>query len=82
MFYWTPPNDAPKNFDSDDGKWVEIWNDVFMQYNKKPDGTFEPLKQKNVDTGLGLERLVAILHGKPSHYETELFAPAMEKIKS
>lgn len=65
----------------DCGRYVEVWNDVFMQYSKKADGSFEPLKQKNVDTGLGFERLVAILHGKPSLYSTELFAPAMEKIK-
>ena len=52
-----------------------------MQYNKKADGTFEALKQQNVDTGLGLERMTAILQGKPTHYETELFADAIAKIK-
>ncbi len=62
------------------GRYVEIWNDVFMQYNKKADGTFEILKQQNVDTGMGLERVTAIMQGKPSHYETELFAPVKEKI--
>ncbi len=62
------------------GHYVEIWNDVFMQYNKMPDGKYEPLKQQNVDTGMGLERVAAILQGKPSHYETELFAPLFEKI--
>jgi alanyl-tRNA synthetase len=62
------------------GRYIEIWNDVFMQYNKKADGTFEPLKQQNVDTGMGLERVAAILQGKPTHYETELFAPVMERI--
>lgn len=66
----------------DCGRFVEIWNDVFMQYFKKEDGTYEPLKQQNVDTGLGLERVSAILEGKPTHYETELFAGAMEKIRS
>lgn len=66
----------------DCGRYVEIWNDVFMQYNKKADGTYEPLKQKNVDTGLGFERLVAVLHGKDSAFETELFAPVIEKIKT
>lgn len=63
------------------GRYVEIWNDVFMQYNKNPDGTFEILKQQNVDTGMGLERVAAILQGVPTHYETELFAPAKAKIK-
>ncbi len=64
----------------DCGRYVEVWNDVFMQYNKKADGTFESLKQKNVDTGLGLERMVAILHGKESPFDTELFAPVVSKI--
>lgn len=82
MFYWTGAGNAPFKFDPSDEKWVEVWNDVFMQYNKKADGTYEPLKQKNVDTGLGFERLVAILHGKPSPFDTELFAPAIEKIKA
>jgi len=56
------------------GKYVEIWNDVFMQYNKTADGKFEPLAQKNVDTGMGVERVAAVLQGKKSCYETELFA--------
>lgn len=63
------------------GRYVEIWNDVFMQYNKMPDGSYIPLKQQNVDTGMGLERVTAILQGVPSHYETELFSPLKEKIK-
>jgi|WetSurMetagenome_2_1015567.scaffolds.fasta_scaffold25172_2 alanyl-tRNA synthetase len=62
------------------GRYVEIWNDVFMQYNKMPDGSFEPLKQQNVDTGMGFERVLAILNAAPSHFETELFAPIMDKI--
>lgn len=64
------------------GRYVEIWNDVFMQYNKNEDGSFEPLKQQNVDTGMGLERVTAILQGKPSHYETELFASMLTRIRS
>lgn len=63
------------------GRFVEIWNDVFMQYNKQADGSYVPLKQQNVDTGMGLERVTAILQGKPSHYETELFAPLKDKIQ-
>jgi alanyl-tRNA synthetase len=62
------------------GRYVEIWNDVFMQYNKQPDGSFVPLKQQNVDTGMGFERVLAIIQGKPTHYETELFLPVMEMI--
>lgn len=62
------------------GAYLEIWNDVFMQYNKKADGTFEPLEQKNVDTGMGLERTICVLNGKKSVYETDLFADILKKI--
>ncbi|MDL2289549.1 alanine--tRNA ligase [Clostridia bacterium OttesenSCG-928-F22] len=55
------------------GKYMEIWNNVFMQYNKTASGTFEPLQQKNVDTGMGLDRTIAILQGKQSVYETDVF---------
>ncbi len=62
-------------------EWVEIWNNVFMQYNKTADGKFEPLKQKNVDTGMGLERITLALGGKSSVYDTDVFLTTMEKIK-
>jgi len=62
------------------GKYFEIWNAVFMEYNKTKDGKFEPLKQKNVDTGMGVERTTAILNNLSSVYETDLFKPIMEKI--
>ena len=62
------------------GRYLEIWNDVFMQYNKKADGTFEPLQQKNVDTGMGLERTICVLNGKKSVYETDLFTGILQKI--
>lgn len=65
----------------DCGKYLEIWNDVFMQYNKTASGTYEPLKQKNVDTGMGLERTLGILQGVKSVYETDLFAPIIAKIE-
>ena len=61
---------------------MEIWNNVFMQYNKTADGGFEPLKQKNVDTGMGLERIAMVMQGVNSVYETDLFAPIMEKISA
>ena len=62
------------------GRYLEIWNDVFMQYNKKENGTFEPLAQKNVDTGMGLERTICVLNGKKSVYETDLFENILGKI--
>lgn len=57
------------------GKYIEIWNDVFMQYNKQKDGTFKKLDRTCVDTGMGLERTIAMLQGKKSVYDTEIFAP-------
>jgi alanyl-tRNA synthetase len=63
------------------GKFDEIWNNVFMEYNRTPDGEYELLEQKNVDTGMGVERTVAVLQGKDNVYETEIFAPLIEKIK-
>ncbi|RDE10771.1 MAG: alanine--tRNA ligase [Candidatus Thorarchaeota archaeon] len=63
------------------GHFLEIWNDVFMQYNKMEDGTYEVLRQKNVDTGMGLERTVATLSGAQSVYDTEAFIPLMRRIK-
>ncbi|HNX34942.1 MAG TPA: alanine--tRNA ligase, partial [Kiritimatiellia bacterium] len=63
------------------GKYIEIWNDVFMQYNKTADGAYEPLKQSNVDTGMGVERTICMMNGYATVFETELFAPLMAKIK-
>ncbi len=62
------------------GRYLEIWNDVFMQYNKQADGTFLPLAHPNVDTGMGLERTLCVLTGKKSVYDTELFAGILQKI--
>ena len=65
----------------DCGKYVEIWNDVFMQYFKDADGKFSPLSQKNVDTGMGLERTLCFLQGKKSVYETDVFENVIKKIE-
>lgn len=62
------------------GKWVEIWNNVFMQYNKMADGSYVPLEKPNVDTGMGVERVTAFMQGVKSAYETELFAGIFAKI--
>ena len=64
----------------DCGRYLEIWNDVFMQYDKQADGSLLPLKQKNVDTGMGLERTISVLMGAKSVYETDLFADILAKI--
>ena len=82
IFYWTD-NDSPvpEKFDSEDNRWVEIWNDVFMQYNKTDKGRYELLSQKNVDTGMGLERTLAVLNGLNDNYKTELFINIIKKIE-
>jgi alanyl-tRNA synthetase len=82
MFYFTGDNPDPyyAGGPADNEEWVEIWNDVFMEYNKTAEGSFVPLDQKNVDTGLGLERMTAVMQGVPTIYETDLFAPIMTKI--
>ncbi len=81
MFYWVGPDKAPKVFDENNPGWVEIWNDVLMQYNKTADGKYDLLKQKNVDTGMGLERTLAVLNGLDDNYRTELFWPIIESIE-
>ncbi|MEA2012887.1 MAG: alanine--tRNA ligase [Verrucomicrobiota bacterium] len=82
MFCWNGDGNPPEKFDPENASWVEIWNDVFMQYNKTTEGNFEPLLQKNVDTGMGLERVTAILQNKKNCYETELFQPIFRKIEA
>jgi alanyl-tRNA synthetase len=64
------------------GKYLEIWNNVFMQYNKTKDGSYIPLAKPNVDTGFGLERVIGLMQGKKTVYDTELFSDVIEKTKS
>lgn len=83
MFYDTgkPACSKDCNPACDCGKYVEIWNNVFMEYCKDKEGNYTKLKQKNVDTGLGLERMAMLLQGKETPFEIELFAPVMEKLE-
>ena len=83
MFYWKL-NDkpAPKVFDPEDKNWVEIWNDVLMQYNKDKDGKYNEAKQKNIDTGMGVERIITILNGLEDNYEAGMWKPLIKKIES
>lgn len=80
MFYWVGEGKPQGNPATHDKEWLEIWNDVFMQYNKKEDGTFEPLSQQNVDTGMGLERVAAVLQGVPSVYDTDAMRPIFDTV--
>ena len=80
MFYFRSDDEIPEKFDPEDNRWVEIWNDVFMQYDHKEDGTIEPLKHKNVDTGMGLERVTAILEGVNDNYLSSIWKDVIEKI--
>lgn len=82
MFYDTGKEPCSKdcNPSCGCGKYVEVWNNVFMEYYKSKDGTYSKLKQQNVDTGLGLERMTMLLQGKETPYDTEIFAPIMEKL--
>lgn len=83
MFYDTGKKPCGPDCRPEDGcgKYFEIWNDVFMEFNRTKDGQYEPLKQKNVDTGMGVERTVAILQGKDDNYQTELFTPIIKVIE-
>ncbi|MFA6424439.1 MAG: alanine--tRNA ligase, partial [Candidatus Magasanikbacteria bacterium] len=84
MFFWKgetefPPQDS--NPGNDEDHWLEIWNDVFMQYNKNIDGKYEPLAQKNVDTGMGLERTLVTLNGFVDVFQIDTFWPLIQKIE-
>lgn len=82
IFYWVgDPDKVPESFNDDNDLWVEIWNNVFMQFNKKADGSFEPLLQQNVDTGMGLERITAVVNGLADNYEIDLWKSIINKIE-
>ncbi len=84
MFFWRGETEFPpenSNPATDEDNWLEIWNDVFMQYNKKTDGTFEPLKQQNVDTGMGLERTLVVLNNNSDVFQIDTLWPIIQKIE-
>lgn len=75
--------DDPENFPGGENeRWLEIWNLVFSEFNHLPDGTYQPLPNKNVDTGMGLERMVSVLQDVPTNFDTDLFVPIITKIAS
>ncbi|MEK6914522.1 MAG: alanine--tRNA ligase, partial [Nanoarchaeota archaeon] len=80
MFYYKG-NKVPKKFDSDDKNWVEIWNDVLMEYIKDENGNYNEANQKNVDTGMGVERTLAVLNNIEDNYLTDAFLPMVKFIE-
>jgi len=81
MFYFRSNDEIPDKFDPEDERWVEIWNDVFMQYYKHEDGSITELPKKNVDTGMGLERVVAVLEGVNDNYKSSVWKDIIELIE-
>ena len=81
IFYWRSNDEIPEEFNPEDDRWVEIWNNVFMQYNHNEDGTFSELPRKNVDTGMGLERITAVLEGVTDNYKSSIWKDVISKIE-
>lgn len=81
IFYFRSDDEVPELFDTEDDRWVEIWNNVFMEFNRKADGSIEELPKKNIDTGMGLERVVAVLEGKTDNYTSSIWTDAIKKIE-
>ncbi len=82
IFYWRDEAEVPKDFDVNDPRWVEIWNNVFMQYYKDEDGGVTELPKKNVDTGMGVERTTAILEGVNDNYASSIWKDVIDKISN
>lgn len=82
IFYFRSEDQIPETFDPEDERWVEIWNNVFMQYNKEADGKISELPKKNVDTGMGVERVTAILEGVNDNYLSSIWRDVIELISS
>ena len=81
MFYFRSNDEIPEVFDPEDDRWVEIWNDVFMEFYKDENGVISELPKKNVDTGMGVERTTAILEGVNDNYISSIWKDVIEKIE-
>ncbi len=81
IFYWTGSGPAPEKFNPSDKNWVEIWNNVFMEYKKTPQGKYVKAKQRNVDTGMGVERTLAVLNNTDDDYLTNSFLTVIKEIE-
>lgn len=81
IFYFRSDDEIPVKFDPKDDRWVEIWNNVFMEFNKDESGKITELAKKNVDTGMGLERVVAVLEGVNDNYKTSIWKEILASIE-
>ena len=81
IFYFRSDDEIPEKFNPEDDRWVEIWNNVFMEFYKDENGNISELKQKNVDTGMGLERITAVLEGVNDNYQSSIWKDIIEKIE-
>ena len=81
IFYFRSDDEIPQKFDPEDDRWVEIWNNVFMEFYKDENGNITELKQKNVDTGMGLERIVAVLEGVDDNYKSSIWSDVINKLE-
>ena len=81
IFYFRSDDEIPEVFDTDDERWVEIWNNVFMEFNRDENGNVSYLPKKNIDTGMGVERVVAVLEGKTDNYTSSLWIDIIKKIE-
>ena len=82
IFYFRSNEEAPETFDPEDDRWVEIWNNVFMQYYKDENGTVTELPKKNVDTGMGVERITTVLEGVDDNYKSSIWSDVIELIST
>lgn len=82
IFYFRSDEETPDAFDPSDDRWVEIWNNVFMEYNKNEDGIYSKLPKQNVDTGMGLERVVAVLEGFDDNYLSSVWKDVIDEIST
>ena len=81
IFYFRSDDEIPEKFDPEDDRWVEIWNNVFMEFYKDEKGNYTPLKNKNVDTGMGYERVVAVLENVDDNYKSSVWTDVIKKIE-
>ena len=82
IFYFRSNDEIPEKFDPEDDRWVEIWNNVFMEFYKDKEGNVTELPKKNVDTGMGLERVAAVLEGVDDNYKSSVWKDIIATIET